>query len=100
MADQDDLDRQMERLKRRLPGAAARPLRWLRQPSARWARLPAAALLVLGGLVGFLPVLGFWMVPVGLLLLSQDVPALRKPTGRALAWVERRWDARAGRRGR
>lgn len=40
-------------------------------------RLPVAILLVIGGILGFLPVLGFWMLPLGLLLLAIDLPALR-----------------------
>ena len=40
-------------------------------------RIPLGILLVLGGLVGFLPILGVWMLPLGLLLLAVDVPALR-----------------------
>ena len=40
---------------------------------------------------GFLPVLGFWMVPLGMLLIAQDIPFLRRPTLRALLWLERKW---------
>ena len=40
-------------------------------------RIAGGVLLVAGGLAGFLPALGFWMVPLGLLLLSIDVPWLR-----------------------
>jgi hypothetical protein len=41
-------------------------------------------LLIVGGVVGFLPVLGFWMIPLGLLLLAQDVPFLQRPILRSL----------------
>ena len=35
-------------------------------------------LLVAGGIVGFLPVLGFWMIPLGVLVIGLDVkPVLR-----------------------
>ena len=40
-------------------------------------RLPVAIFLVICGILGFLPVLGFWMLPLGLLLLAIDLPALR-----------------------
>ena len=36
-------------------------------------------------------VLGLWMLPLGLLLFTQDVPVLQKPTARMLGWVERKW---------
>lgn len=31
-----------------------------------------------GGIVGFLPVLGFWMVPLGLALVATDIPPLQR----------------------
>jgi hypothetical protein len=34
-------------------------------------------LLILGGLLSFLPILGIWMLPLGLLLLAEDLPVLR-----------------------
>ena len=92
MADKDKegLDRQFERLERKLPGSAGRSLRWLRLPSSAWVRVPVALLLCVGGLFSFLPILGLWMAPLGLMLLAQDLPILRGPTRRALVWVERR----------
>lgn len=42
-------------------------------------------LLVAGGIVGFLPVLGFWMIPLGVLVIGLDVkPVLQ----RVRAWRE------------
>jgi hypothetical protein len=38
-----------------------------------------------------LPLLGLWMLPLGLLLLAEDLPFLRRPMLRTLLWVERRW---------
>ena len=34
--------------------------------------------LMVGGVLGFLPVLGFWMFPAGVAMLSLDVPPLRR----------------------
>ena len=89
--DEWHLNRHLDRFERRLPRAIARPLRWLRAPSSRWVRIPVGLLLVLAGFFSFLPVLGLWMLPLGLLLLAQDVPFLRRPTRRGLLWAERRW---------
>lgn len=102
MEDRDTarLDRQLGRLERRLPGWVAGPVGWLRRPSSRWVRLPAGALLLVGGLLSILPFLGIWMVPLGLLLLAQDLPALRRPTGCAMVRVERRWTIWRRRHGR
>jgi len=62
-------------------------------------RVPLAVVLVLGGFVGFLPILGFWMLPVGVLLLAEDLPVLKRPTLRALGTVQGWWDRRRGRTG-
>ncbi|MBQ4856236.1 hypothetical protein IMW82_16325 [Rhodanobacter sp. B2A1Ga4] len=89
--DEDRLNRQLDRFERQLPQGVGRSLRWLREPSARWLRIPVGLLLVAGGIFSILPLLGLWMLPLGLLLLAQDLPFLRRPTRRALLWAERRW---------
>jgi hypothetical protein len=93
MADRDKewSDRQFGRFERRLPDPISRFIRWLRKPSSRWVRIPLAVVLVCGGLFGFLPALGLWMLPLGFLLLAQDLPFLRKPTRQALVCLERCW---------
>ena len=95
----DRLERQLDRIAARLPQRGGRLIRWLNEPSSRWVRIPAGILLVAFGIVGFLPVLGFWMVPLGLLLLAQDIPFLREPLARALEWGERKWADWKRRRG-
>lgn len=67
-------------------------------PDSR-ARMPVAVGLILGGMLGFLPILGFWMLPLGLLLLAIDLPALRPAAGAAMVRFRRlgrRWRQRAG----
>ncbi|MEQ8902361.1 MAG: hypothetical protein RID11_03935 [Roseovarius sp.] len=39
-------------------------------------RLVAGLLLICGGFLGFLPVLGFWMIPLGLAVAALDVVPL------------------------
>ncbi len=85
------LERRVDRIQEKLPDSMARVLRWLREPRATWVRVPAGLLLMLGGLFSFLPVLGIWMLPLGLILLAYDVPFLRPPINRALVRGERRW---------
>jgi hypothetical protein len=46
----------------------------LREPPWRLVRIPAGTALILGGLVGFLPMVGFWMFPLGLAILAIDIP--------------------------
>ena len=81
----------MERFEARLPDSFARASSWLRRPESRLVRIPAAILLILGGVFSILPVLGIWMLPLGLLLLAVDLPALRPPLTRMLQWVEKKW---------
>jgi hypothetical protein len=73
------LERQFDRLQRRVPKFAAGWLRRIRRPEARWVRIPLGIVLVFGGVFSFLPVLGIWMLPLGLLLLAIDVPFLQRP---------------------
>jgi hypothetical protein len=83
-------DWRLERLIDRLPQRLREVLRALRQPSRRWLRIPASLLLIAGGILAFLPILGVWMLPLGLVLLAEDAPALRGLRSRILDWVERR----------
>ena len=78
-------------LERELPERLARVVRRLRHPDARWIRIPVGLLSVVGGIFSFLPVLGIWMLPLGLLLLAYDIPFLRKPVGRFTIWAAWRW---------
>ena len=47
-------------------------------PQSRLARILIGVLLVIGGILGFLPILGFWMIPLGVLVLSYDLPLVRR----------------------
>lgn len=67
-------------------------------PRSRPARLVTGGLLVVLGVFGFLPVLGFWMVPVGLLILSYDLAAVRRLRRRLEVWWHRRKGKKNGRR--
>jgi len=80
------LEALIDRLPRRIGGAASDLL----QPKRRWVRIPAGVLLIGGGLLAFLPLLGVWMLPLGLALLAEDVPAFRSTRAKVLDWIERR----------
>ena len=58
-------------------------------PKSKPMRLGLGILLVAGGLVGFLPVLGFWMIPLGLFVLSVDIPIVRRWRRRLALWWHR-----------
>jgi len=81
----------LHRFEQRLPLRIARASFFLRQPGARLWRIPSSGFLILGGIFSFLPVLGLWMLPLGLLLLAVDVPPLQPPMVRMLRWIDRKW---------
>ena len=58
-------------------------------PQSRPTRIGLGILLVACGFVGFLPVLGFWMIPLGLLVLSVDLPPVRRARRRLTVWWHR-----------
>jgi hypothetical protein len=88
-----DLHDRLRRFERRLPRFGARSPQWLRGASS-WIRAPLAVLLIVGGCFGFLPVLGFWMIPLGLVLLALDVPFLSRPVVRTSNRIEAWWTGR------
>lgn len=90
----------LRRLLSALPDPVRRAVAWLRRPGLAWLRIPLAVVLIGGGFLGFLPILGFWMLPLGLLLLAEDIPVLKRPTMRGLGAVQGWWDRRRGRRDR
>ena len=53
-------------------------------------RIIIGIFLVLGGLLGALPILGFWMVPLGLLVLSLDFRWARRGYLSIILWFRRR----------
>ncbi|MFD1252024.1 MULTISPECIES: hypothetical protein [Devosia] len=85
------LNRLFDRLERRVPRTAAGWLANVRRPEARWVRIPLGILLVLGGIFSFLPVLGIWMLPLGLLLLALDLIFLQGPVNMAILRGSRKW---------
>lgn len=93
-----ELDRYLERFEERLPQRLASCVRWLREPSSIFWRIPISIALILGGIFSFLPVLGIWMLPLGLILIAQDIPFLQPPIARALQWAERKWNERQARK--
>ena len=68
-----------------------RPQRRFRVPESRAARVTLGVALLVGGLLGFLPILGFWMIPLGLYVLSHDFPRVLRFRRRATVWLGRHW---------
>ena len=85
-----DFKEELEHLQEHLPDCAAGVLRKTMEPSAKWIRIPAGIALMTGGMLGFLPILGFWMLPFGLALIARDVPFMQPPLARGFAWINRK----------
>lgn len=95
----DNLMRAERRLHRQI-AAVGRISPWLHdriramlEPRLWYVRVPVGLLLLLGGLLWFFPVLGLWMLPLGLLVLAVDVPLLRAPVSVGVIRIRRRWRA-------
>lgn len=91
------LDRLYARIGRKIPVSAGF-LAWARRPSARLVRIPVGLLLVLGGVLSILPILGLWMLPLGLMLLAIDFPPLQTPVAWAIIKGQRWWELRQRRK--
>ena len=69
--------------------------RKIRVPGHPVSRTILGIVLICLGLLGFLPVLGYWMIPVGLAILAIDFPVARRLHRRLTIkfgyWLQRRW---------
>lgn len=67
-------------------------LRWGSRQHAV-SRLVFGILFTVGGLLGFLPLLGFWMLPIGIALIGLSLPGLpllNRPVKRWMSRLEAR----------
>lgn len=71
------------------------PKKIFRAPKSKIGRLLLGWSLVVGGILGFLPVLGFWMIPLGVVVLSADSPFMRRLRRRAEVWIGRKRNQRS-----
>ncbi len=78
-------DRQFRQLARFAPW-----IEKLRSPGWALARAAVGLFFIIAGFLGFLPILGFWMIPLGLVLLAIDIPALQAPVSSAIIRGRRR----------
>ena len=60
-------------------------------PKTRIGRIVVGVLLCIGGILGFLPVVGFWMFPLGLFVLSVDFPVVRRFRRSMGVKIGRKW---------
>ena len=85
-----DFNTELDRLQEKVTKWLRRKLKHARKPGMVWARIPLAMGLIVGGVLGFLPVLGFWMLPLGFALFAIDLPFLQHPLASLLAAINRK----------
>jgi hypothetical protein len=73
-------------LKTRIAGICYRVLKFGQDKLPPGIRSIVGLLCMVGGLFGFLPVLGFWMLPLGVALIGLDIPPARR---RIQIWMEK-----------
>ncbi|MBO6826693.1 MAG: hypothetical protein JJ879_10870 [Sneathiella sp.] len=62
----------------------------IRIPRSKWKRRLLGWALVVGGILGFLPVLGFWMIPLGITILAVDSHFFRRVRRKTEVWWGRK----------
>ena len=62
----------------------------IRLPQSKFRRVALGIALLIGGLLWFLPILGLWMFPLGIMVLSIDFHPLRRLRRRFDSWWGRR----------
>jgi hypothetical protein len=90
-------DARVTHLLAKLPQQFRSVVEWVRRPSRRSTRLCVAVFLIIGGFLAILPVFGLWMLPLGLALLSDDIPWFKVPLEKTTRWIERMWRRVRGR---
>jgi hypothetical protein len=70
----------------------------IRVPGTRLQRTILGGLLCIGGVLGFLPILGFWMLPLGILILSVEFHVVRRMRRRLEIWWGRKRQKRQQKR--
>lgn len=82
-------------MKHRLIAALRRAIDW-GQKIPTGLRSLVGIVLMVAGLFGILPLLGFWMIPVGAAFIALDIPPWRR---RLLRWLNKRTAIPEGPRG-
>ena len=81
-------------LKQQIAGVTYRILTWGQRKVPPGFRTVLGLLFMVGGVFGFLPILGFWMFPLGLAFVAMDIPPLRRRIDRWRAKLKARAQGR------
>lgn len=87
MQSMESLKRWFSRFEREFYPRALKVLTWTGRNVPFGVRTILGLLLMAGGFLGFLPILGFWMLPLGTMIAALDIAPLRI---RMMRWIARR----------
>ena len=73
-------------LRRQIALYTYKTLRWGRDHVPPGVRSVIGLLFMVAGVFGFLPILGFWMLPLGVAFIALDIPPARRKLD---DWIER-----------
>ena len=89
-----DFHEEMNRFQNHIPTWVGHNLNRLRGKRAIWVRVLTGVALIVAWCFLPLPVVGIWMLPVGLALLAHDIPIVRAPIARLLHFINRKVEKR------
>ncbi len=76
--------------RRRIDRVIYSTLRWGRERLPPGVRTVVGILFMIGGVFGFLPILGFWMLPLGAAFIALDIPFARRRLDRWMVKIQGR----------
>jgi hypothetical protein len=89
-----DFHEEVDRFQNHIPSFVGRILNRLRGKRAIWVRVLTGVALIGTWCFLPLPLVGIWMLPVGLALLAHDIPIIRAPIARLLHFTNRKIEKR------
>lgn len=78
MRERGRVRRQSRTSERALSALIHRIAKWAHEKLPPGIRTLLGLVLLIAGAFGILPILGFWMIPLGALLIALDIPPLRR----------------------
>ena len=94
-----DFHEEMNRFQNHIPGWVCNNLNRLCGKRAVWVRVLTGVTLIIAWGFFPLPIVGIWMLPVGLALLAHDIPTMRVPIARLLHFTNRKVEERKSGKG-
>jgi hypothetical protein len=89
-----DFYEEIDRFQSHIPSLVGHNLNRLRGKRATWMRVSTGVALIGAWAFFPLPIVGLWMLPLGLALLAHDIPTMRAPIAHLLHFANRKIEKR------